>query len=149
MNDDVQASTSGMPSSDLRQSYQAIISAVAAGDVNSLDGLISVDIVDHNPVPGQASGLAGIKYWVGFMRSAFPDLTGEIEDTVVESDNVAGRVMWRGTHRGEFLGLQGEGRTVQFAAYHMLRFEHGLAVEWWGTADVFGALSQLGQYPRT
>jgi hypothetical protein len=34
--------------------------------------------------------------------------------------------------------------AVAFEAFHIVRFDAGLAVEWWGTADLFGALTQLG-----
>ena len=64
-----------MSEQSLRQTYQAIIGAVAAADNDALDHLIADDIVDHNAVPGQAPGRAGIKYWVTMMHDAFADLT--------------------------------------------------------------------------
>jgi len=63
----------------LRGSYQAI----AAADHDALDRRIDEDIIDHNAVPGQVAGRAGIKYWVTMMHEAFADLTGVVEDTVV------------------------------------------------------------------
>ena len=128
----------------IRRSYAAIIAAISARDDRVLDKLIAEDVVDHNPAPNQPHGLAGFKYWVATACQAFPDLTGTVEDTVVEGAKVAGRVTWRGTHRGPFVGVAGTGKVVEFAAFHIVRFADNRAVEWWGTADLLGALTQLG-----
>ena len=133
-----------MSERSLRQTYQAIVGAVAASDTHALDHLIAEDIVDHNAVPGQAAGRAGIKYWVTVMHDAFADLTGVVEDTVVEGDKIAARVTWRGTHRGDFVGIPGTGVPVTMQSVQILRFTEGLASEWWGTADIFGVLRQVG-----
>ena len=133
-----------MSERSLRQSYQALIEAVAAADLDGLDHLIAEDIVDHNAVPGQAAGRAGIKYWVTMMHDAFADLAGVVEDTVVEGDKIAARVTWHGTHRGDFIGIPGTGAAVDMQSVQILRFTDGLASDWWGTADVFGVLSQVG-----
>jgi predicted ester cyclase len=129
---------------DLRRTYESIIAAVSAGDEEVLDRLIAADLVDHNPVPGQVAGLAGFKYWVTTMHDAFPDIDGVVEDTVVEGDKVAARVTWSGTHRGVFAGVAGTGVAVRIQALHIVQFRDGLAAHWWGTADIFGALTQIG-----
>jgi predicted ester cyclase len=53
-------------------------------------------------------------------------------------------VVWRGTHGGVFLDVPATGAAVAFRAFHIIRFRAGRAVEWWGTADLLGALTQLG-----
>jgi steroid delta-isomerase-like uncharacterized protein len=133
-----------MSEPSLRQRYHDIIGAVGAADSDALDHLIAEDIVDHNAVPGQAAGRAGIKYWVTMMHDAFADLTGVVEDTVLEGDKIAARVTWRGTHRGDFVGIPGTGAPVHMQSVQILKFTDGLASEWWGTADVFGVLRQVG-----
>jgi len=133
-----------MSEPSLRRTYQAIIDAVAAADLDALDLLIGDDIIDHDAVPGQAAGRAGIKYWVTMMHGAFEDLTGVVEDTVVEGDKIAARVTWQGIHRGEFVGVPGTGARVNMQSVQILKFTDGLATEWWGTADIFGVLRQVG-----
>ena len=134
----------GMTERSLRESYQAIVSAVAAADFDALDRLIDVDITDHNAVPGQVAGRAGIKYWVTMMHDAFADLTGVVEDTVLEGDKIAARVTWHGTHRGDFVGIPGTGVAVTMQSVQIVKFTDGLGSDWWGTADVFGALRHVG-----
>jgi steroid delta-isomerase-like uncharacterized protein len=128
----------------LRSTYEAIIAAVGAADDELIDQLVATDLIDHNPVPGQAPGRAGFKDWAAAMRRAFPDLSGVVDDTVVEGDKVAARMIWRGTHRGDFLGFPGTDAVIEIQAVHIVWFAHGLAAEWWGTADIFGALMQMG-----
>jgi predicted ester cyclase len=133
-----------MSERSLRQIYEAIIEAVVAADEDGLERLIAEDIVDHNAVPGQGSGREGIVYWMTMMHDVFADLTGIVEDTVVEGDKIAARVTWHGTHQGDFVGVLGTGTQVAMQSVQILRFTDGMASEWWGTADVFGVLGQLG-----
>jgi predicted ester cyclase len=78
------------------------------------------------------------------MHASLSGLSGVVEDTVVEGDKVASRITWRGTHVGSFLGLPATGKAVRFSSMHLLRFENGLATEWWGVPDLYGALTDLG-----
>jgi steroid delta-isomerase-like uncharacterized protein len=124
--------------------YRGIIDAVSTGRLDLLANLIADELEDHNPVPGQAPGRAGFVYWAEAARQAFPDLTGSVEDTVAADGKVAGRVSWRGTHLGPFVGVPGTGKFLHFEAYHIVQFEAGRATQWWGTADLLGALLQTG-----
>jgi predicted ester cyclase len=133
-----------MSALDLRQSYEAIIRAVAASDHEALGDLIAEDHVDHNPMPGQGPGRPGIEQWMTMMHAAFADLTVVIEDTVVEGDKIAARVTWHGTHRGDFVGIPGTGAPVSLQSVQILEFVSGMATHWWGTADIYGALRQVG-----
>ena len=132
-----------MPEPSLRESYEAIIRAVAARDLAVLDRLLDEGVTDHNAVPGQAPGRAGITFWVTMMHDAFGDLVGVVEDTVVEGDRVAARVTWHGTHRGDFVGVPGTGLPVTMQSIQILGFTNGLVSDWWGTADVWGVLQQI------
>jgi steroid delta-isomerase-like uncharacterized protein len=133
-----------MPTEEHKTAYCRIIEAVNAGDSDALDALFTDDMVDHNPVPDQVPGLAGFKQWMSTARRSFPDLHGTVGHVLAEGDLVAGRVTWRGTQAGPFAGVAPTGQFVVFEAYHIARFEDGIVAEWWGTADIFGALAQLG-----
>jgi predicted ester cyclase len=63
-----------------------------------------------------------------FVRAAFPDLEGRIEDVLAEGDRVAGRVTWRGTHLGPFADVAPTGRPVTIAAFHIVRLAGGRIV---------------------
>ena len=39
--------------------YRAVVAAVGVGDLAALDVLLARDLIDHNPMPSQAPGIAG------------------------------------------------------------------------------------------
>jgi steroid delta-isomerase-like uncharacterized protein len=127
-----------------RAIYRRVIAAVEEGDFDALDDLLADHLIDHNPIPGQLPGREGFKQWMASARQIFPDLSATVEDTVVENDRVAGRVTFRGTHSGPLAGVPPTNLPVEFTAFHLVHLSQGQIVEWWGTADLLGALSQLG-----
>jgi steroid delta-isomerase-like uncharacterized protein len=129
---------------DNEEVYRRVFDAVNRGDAAALDALLAADVVDHNPIPGQGPGLAGFKEWLRYVRAAFPDVHVTVEDTLQQGDCVAGRVTWRGTHAGPLAGIAASGKPVEFTAIHIVRFAGGKAAEWWGVADLLGALQQIG-----
>lgn len=129
---------------ELRQAYESLIKAIVANDSDALAGIISMDMVDHGALTDQPPGLEGVVLWMRGVHHSLSGLTGVVEDTVVEGDKIAGRVTWQGTHAGTFLGLPATGKPVTISSMHLLRFEDGLAVEWWGVPDLYGAITGLG-----
>jgi predicted ester cyclase len=126
-----------------RQAYLQIIEAISMNRPQELDRYISADILDHNPIPDQADGSPGFKEWVSMARSAFPDLHATVEDVLVSADKVVGRITGYGTEQGLFAGVEPTGKQIAFSAIHIVRFEDGKAVVWWGIADLLGAMQQL------
>jgi predicted ester cyclase len=137
-----------MTGGDLRATYAAIIAAIGSGDDAAFERLLAADFVDHNAVPGQPAGRAGFAYWAASARAAIGGMRGTVEDTLVDGEKLAGRTTWRGKHTGTFVGVAATGREVEFSAFHVVRFADGRAAEWWGTADLLGALDQLGAMIR-
>lgn len=44
---------------DQKDVYRGVIEAVSDGNLAALDGLMAPDMIDHNPMPGQAPGALG------------------------------------------------------------------------------------------
>lgn len=86
---------------------------------------------------GQVERIAGF-------REAFPDVTIEVRDVIAENDRVAFRSTMRGTHSGEFAGLQPTGKQITVGLLDVIRIEDGQFVEQWGGPDLFDMLRQLG-----
>ena len=115
------------------------------GKLGLLDTLIGAAYMDHNPVPGQPSGAAGVKGKVETLREAFPDLRFTLEELVAEGDLVAARYSWRGTHKGEaFLGIPPSGKAILVRGMDFFRLREGRIVERWDNVDELGMLTQLG-----
>jgi predicted ester cyclase len=64
------------------------------------------------PLPGQGPGRAGLKYAIGMLLRAFPDMKWTTDEQIAEGDKVVSRFSWTGTHQGEFLGIPPTQRKV-------------------------------------
>jgi predicted ester cyclase len=117
------------------------------GDLAAVDEFYAPNVIDHNPSPGQASGVAGQKEGVTNFRAAFPDLRTKNDDIVAEGDRVVLRWSGRGTQTGSLFGIPATGRQATFTGIEIYRLENGKVVERWGEFDVFGILQQLGVIP--
>src|SRR5680860_178383 len=82
----------------------------------------------------------------GFLE-AFPGLHHTIEDQVADGDRVATRIVVRGTHQGDLMGLAATGKDVAFNAIYIHRIEDGRIVEQWVVSDGLGMMQQLGVIP--
>ena len=113
------------------------------GDLAAADDLIAIDLVEHNPLPGQGVGREGHKQVVTLFRSAFPDLRVITEDLVGEGDRVALRWRAEGTHRGELMGIAPTGKRVTLTGIEILRIADGKIVERWAEDNGLMVLQQL------
>ncbi|HEV2790818.1 MAG TPA: ester cyclase [Solirubrobacterales bacterium] len=113
--------------------------AINERDSGACDRLLTEDFV-HN---GEARGRRGQRRAVDYFLAAFPDLRNEIELLLAEDDLVAAHQRWRGTHRGEFLGVLATGKRVEFTSTAVLRLRDDLIAQAWDELDVAGLLTQL------
>jgi predicted ester cyclase len=70
-----------------------------------------------------------------------------VEDLIAEGDTVVARVVIRGTHRGEYMGLPATGKQIEFSGFDCLRIVDGKFAEHWGTFDQLSMMQQLGALP--
>ncbi len=76
--------------------------------------------------------------------TAFPDIRFQVEEEVREGDRVAARVVFTGTQRGRWNGLEATGRSVRVSEMFICRLRDGLLVECWQEWDEYGLRRQLG-----
>lgn len=117
------------------------------GNLDVIDKLMAPDYVEHNPFPGQAPGIEGLKQMFAMMRAAFPDLHSATEDMIAEGDKVVMRAMTRGTHKGEFMGIAPTGKQITMTEIHIIQVRDGKGVAHWGEGDALGMMQQLGVVP--
>ena len=127
-----------------RRGYEAI----NQNNLDTLDEVVASDMTDHDPAPGQAPGLEGVKHYFSSLHAAFPDVRMDVEDMIAEGDKVVARVSVSGTHRGEFMGIAPTGNRVTIAGIDILRMANGKIVEHWGKFDDLGMMQQLGVIPE-
>jgi steroid delta-isomerase-like uncharacterized protein len=119
-----------------------------AGNLDLIDELFAPDFVEHEEIEGLEPTREGVKQFFAGLREAFPDLTFTLERAVAEENLVAAQVTIRGTHRGEFMGIPGTGRAVEFVAMDFVQFADGAATAHWGASDMVTMLTQLGVMPE-
>jgi len=78
------------------------------------------------------------------LRNAFPDITFSIEELIAVEDRVIVRIIIRGTHEGEFMGVHATGNKIEHSAILIGRIENGKLVEDREEFDMLGVMMQLG-----
>ena len=96
-----------------------VAEAINKGDLEAFDELFAPDLAQE------------FKRDIAEIRRAFPDYHGTDEFQIAEGDLVAGRLVFRGTHQGEFMGLAPTGEQWTFEGLSVVRIKDGKIVEDW------------------
>jgi steroid delta-isomerase-like uncharacterized protein len=110
------------------------------------DELLASDYIAHAPASLQGEPLDH-KAWGEFLAMfvrGFPDLYLEIEAVAADEQMVAQRVLFTGTHSGDFNGLPPTNRKVRFTGLELNRMLDGRVAEHWFELDQVALLRQLG-----
>ncbi|MCL4302991.1 MAG: ester cyclase [Anaerolineae bacterium] len=106
--------------------------------------LLSPNIVVHfSGMPGPMN-LEDYRQLGLMFRAAFPDLQDTVADQVAEGEKVVTRIISRGTHQGELMGIPPTGKQITVTGIAIDRITEGRIVERWAQADQLGILQQLG-----
>ena len=118
------------------------------GNMKVMDELLSSNVVEHNPFPGQGPGFEGFKKGLTELRQAFPDLHMTVDDMLADGDKVIIRSTMTGTHKGAFMNMPATGKQIKVEAIDIVRIKDGKAVEHWGVTDTMTMMQQLGVVPQ-
>jgi predicted ester cyclase len=127
------AKETGMDPQDMRLIDDGVKDAIAAGDLDAFDRLMSPEL----------AALAGLA--VTEIKAAFPDYAGTNEIQIVEGDMIATRWVFHGTHQGDYYGVAPTGKQVTFTGISISRFAEGRMVDTIIESDEVAVLRQLGQ----
>lgn len=116
-------------------------------DITAVRRFWTEDTVNHDGMPGQQPGVAGVEQGLAALFAAFPDYHEEVHRLVAEGDLVNAHVTVSGTHRGEFMGVPATGRRVSMPLMETFRLVDGRVAEMWVVADQLVMLQQLGVLP--
>ena len=127
---------------DLYQRY--IDECFNAGRVDLLDQLLAPSYVFHEPPPGLAPGMEGVRQTIHMFHAAFPDMKITIDEMVAEGDKVCARATTRGTHTGQpIMGIPASGKKFVMRGMTMVRIVDGRITDSWVSNDVLGLQNQL------
>jgi serine phosphatase RsbU (regulator of sigma subunit)/predicted ester cyclase len=96
-----------------------VAEAINKGDLEAFDEFFSPDLAQE------------YKRSIAEIKRAFPDYHGADEFQIAEGDLVAGRLVFHGTHKGEFMGLAPTGEQWTFEGLSVVRVKDGKIVEDW------------------
>ncbi|MDQ0992534.1 ester cyclase [Streptomyces sp. V3I7] len=115
------------------------------GELPPLNDLLDEDIHSHDPMnPQDTIGLDSVRAEFRMWRGAF-DFVFTVEDVFAQGDRACARWTWRGTHRGDFLGIAPTGQEVTMTGMTLFRFDaEGKIAELWWQHDQLGLMQQLG-----
>jgi len=117
------------------------------GNLTVVDELIAPDFVLHS-VARDIKGPEGFKQYLNTARMAFPDIHFTREDSIAEREKVVTRWTMTGTHKGEFMGIPGTGKSFAVPGTSISHIVGGKLKENWVYWDRFGLLEQLGVAPK-
>jgi predicted ester cyclase len=114
------------------------------GNREHASAAVDNDFRDNTLPAGRPQGPTGLLYASQAFRRAVPDLHCTIEDLLVSGDKITARLLFTGTHKGEFMGHPATGKPVRFFAIDILRIRGGKIVEDWHLEDNLTLLEQPG-----
>jgi len=125
---------------------ETLLTAFSEFDAETAGRVLALDFVNHDPpqLPGVGTDRAGVLAAMRYLHSAFDGARAEPVSILAAGDKVAVHDRLRGTHRGEFLGIEATGRDIDVDFIHIFRVADGHIVERWGVADTTALLQQLG-----
>ncbi|KTG10355.1 hypothetical protein AUR64_12355 [Haloprofundus marisrubri] len=94
----------------------------------------------EDPVVGRENIKTVYEEW----KTAFPDLTAEINAEAAEGDVVMHHLTLRGTHEGPFRGVDPTGNEIQVNGFHLRRIHDGKIVETASMVEMSELLRQIG-----
>ena len=116
------------------------------GKLEVIDEICAPDYIGVGPY-GNEHGSESVKRGIANRRAAFPDIHVTIDDTIAVGDKVVARLTFRGTHKGEFQGIQPTNKDVTWTGIWIYRVANGKFIERWHAYDMFGLMQQLGAFP--
>ena len=109
-----------------------------------IDEIVAPDVIYHYPNNDEVIGYETIKQNYAQLHKAFPDIKHTIEFQIAEDDLVTTYYTWRGTQKGEWVGIEPTGRKITLTILEVCRFKDGKIVETWVEFEFLGFMQQLG-----
>ncbi len=118
------------------------------GDLDAVDACFAAGYTDHDVMeaPGGSDGRDGMRRAIGMWRDAF-DFSFDLTRQIAEGDCVTTLWDWKGTQKGEFMGVAPTGKDVAMSGCTTFRMEDGMIAEGWWYYDAPGLMRQMGVMP--
>ena len=109
--------------------------------------MYTADYIWHQPISPEPLTNEESEQFMRTFLAAFPDYSHTIEDMIAEGDKVVTRYSFRGTHKGEYMGIPATGRQIVSTSILISRIADGKIAEEWQEFDGYRFMQQLGAIP--
>lgn len=113
------------------------------GSMSAIDEIVAADYVHHDPLMPEMRGAEALKQLLVTLRAAFPDGRFTEDALIAEGDMAVMRWTYRGTHKGEWIGVAGTGSLAEITGTTSLRLAGGKVAEHWAHWDALGWVRQV------
>jgi serine phosphatase RsbU (regulator of sigma subunit)/predicted ester cyclase len=119
------------------------LEAHAKGDLDTVEGMLAPDFVNHNLIPGQRPGREGYLLSFTEFHAAYSHTRYVIEKQLAEGDEVVTTFAASATHdRGEWMGFVPTGREFKALLVLIHRIVGGKIAEEWSQGSGLAELTQ-------
>jgi steroid delta-isomerase-like uncharacterized protein len=138
-----------MTTSTYERNEAALAQAVERWNAGDLDGYLTFydDSIRWHGNGPQPMGKAAVRAFYEGILAAFSENRLDVHETFGVDDRLTCRYTLSGKHAGTFLGVPATGTQVAIPGITIMHFREGRCVERWSSADMLGALVQVGAIP--
>jgi steroid delta-isomerase-like uncharacterized protein len=133
------------PRTVVRRCFEDII---CRGDLAVADEVLAPDVAFTTVSGDVLRGPREFKRFAEQLRGAFPDISFDLEEEIVEDGRVCTRYTMRGTFMTTLMGLLPTGKEFAVRGIDTFRVVDGRVVEIHASYDTLGQLQQLGVVPK-
>ncbi|MBB5804184.1 steroid delta-isomerase-like uncharacterized protein [Saccharothrix ecbatanensis] len=112
-------------------------------DDSAVDELLAPDFTFRGSLGTTVRGRDGWRTYRDKVRAAVPDFHNEIVTLVVEPPTAAARLLYTGHHHGVLLGVQGNGRAINYTGAAFFTASDGQLTDAWVLGDLDTLRTQL------
>lgn len=91
----------------------------------------------------EKKGYIGLKEYMDYIKSAFPDFHNEIELIISEEKKSFAKLKYSGTHRGEIFGRKPTNKKIHYYGTAVFTFENEKIKDVWVLGDIYNLLKQI------
>jgi steroid delta-isomerase-like uncharacterized protein len=144
LNYQVQA-TQGITEQDVKVLVDKALKIYNTGDVALIPEVFAPEVVSHvSGNPEDIIGHEGIKKWVEFVRTSYPDFNLTADETIVKGDIAATVWTMTGTNTGPRGTLPPTGKKFSIKAISFSHMKNGKVVKEMTVYNVLDMMTQLG-----
>lgn len=127
---------------------RCFVDIICKGDLAVADEVLAPDVAFTTVSGDVIRGRREFQRFAEQLREAFPDISFEFEEEIVEGGRVCTRYVMRGTFMSTLMGLLPTGREFTVRGIDTFRVVDGKVMEIHASYDTLGQMRQLGVVPK-